>query len=86
MKLIVTIPAYNEEANISQVIAEVPRSIAGIDSVKVLVVDDGSSDDTVKVALAAGADYIIRHGRNRGLAAAFRTALREACLNPTRPT
>ena len=46
MKLIVTIPAYNEEANISQVIAEVPRSIAGIDSVKVLVVDDGSTDGT----------------------------------------
>lgn len=78
MKLIVTIPAYNEEANIGQVIREVPRGIAGIDSVKVLIVDDGSSDNTVNVALAAGADYVVRHGRNRGLAAAFRTALREA--------
>ncbi len=78
MKLIVTIPAYNEEANIGQVITEIPRSIAGIDSVKVLVVDDGSTDDTVQVALAAGADYVVRHGRNRGLAAAFRTSLREA--------
>ena len=78
MKLIVTIAAYNEEATIGQVIAEVPRLIVGIDSVEVLVVDDGSSDRTVEVALAAGADHVISHGRNRGLAAAFRTALREA--------
>ena len=78
MKLIVTIPAYNEEANIAEVIAEVPRSIIGIASVEVLVVDDGSTDGTVEVARAAGADYVISHGRNQGLAAAFRTALREA--------
>ncbi|MCH8901453.1 MAG: glycosyltransferase family 2 protein, partial [Chloroflexi bacterium] len=78
MKLIVTIPAYNEEANIAEVIAEVPRSIVGIASVEVLVVDDGSTDGTVEVARAAGADYVVSHGRNQGLAAAFRTALREA--------
>ena len=78
MKLIVTIAAYNEEATIGQVIAEVPRYIVGVDAVEVLVVDDGSSDRTVEVALAAGADHVISHGRNRGLAAAFRTALREA--------
>ena len=78
MKLIVTIPAYNEEANIAEVIAEVPRFIAGIASVEVLVVDDGSTDGTVEVAKAAGADYVVSHGRNQGLAAAFRTALREA--------
>lgn len=78
VKLIVTIPAYNEEANIGQVIAEVPRSIVGVKAVEVLVVDDGSEDGTAEAALAAGADYVISHGRNQGLAAAFRTALREA--------
>ncbi len=78
MKLIVTIPAYNEEANIAEVIAEVPRSIVGIASVEVLVVDDGSTDGTAEVARAAGADDVVSHGRNQGLAAAFRTALREA--------
>lgn len=78
MRLIVTIPAYNEERHIGEVIAEVPRAIAGVSSVEVLVVDDGSTDRTVEVALAAGAEHVVSHGRNRGLAAAFRTALREA--------
>ncbi len=78
MKLIVTIPAYNEAANIADVIAEVPRAIVGVDAVEVLVVDDGSTDGTVETALAAGADHVVRLGRNRGLATAFRTAMREA--------
>ena len=78
MKLIVTIPAYNEQANIAEVIDEVPRAIVGVNSVEVLVVDDGSKDGTVETSLAAGADHVVSHGRNKGLAAAFKTALREA--------
>lgn len=78
VKLIVTIPAYNEEATIGDVIAEVPRSIIGVTAVEVLVVDDGSEDGTAEAASAAGADYVVSHKRNQGLAAAFRTALREA--------
>jgi glycosyltransferase involved in cell wall biosynthesis len=77
-KLIVTIPAFNEEASIAHVIAEVPRYIVGIERVEVLVLDDGSKDRTVEVALAAGADHVVCHGRNRGLAAAFKSALQEA--------
>ena len=78
MKLIVTIPAYNEEATIGQVVREIPRAIVGLRQVEVLVLDDGSTDRTAGVALAAGADYVVRHPRNRGLAAAFRSALQEA--------
>jgi glycosyltransferase involved in cell wall biosynthesis len=78
MKLIVTIPAYNEAATIAGVIREVPRRIPGIDAVEVLVIDDGSTDETVEVALAAGADHVLSNGANRGLAATFRTALQEA--------
>ncbi len=78
LKLIVTIPAVNEESTIGEVIREVPRAIAGFHRVEVLVVDDGSSDRTVAAAREAGADYIVSNGRNRGLAYTFRRALNEA--------
>jgi glycosyltransferase involved in cell wall biosynthesis len=75
MRLVVQIPCYNEQDTIAMVIADIPRSIAGITDVLVVIVDDGSSDQTVAVAVAAGADYVARHVRNRGLAAAFQTGL-----------
>jgi len=78
MKLIVTIPAYNEEKTIDKVIKEIPRQINGIETIEVLVVNDGSTDNTVKVAKEAGADHIITLKENRGLAFAFRTGLEEA--------
>jgi len=80
MKLIVTIPAYNEENTINKVIRETPRQIYGIDSVEVLVINDGSKDNTVKVAKDAGADHIINQNENQGLAFAFRTGLEEALI------
>lgn len=79
MKLIIQIPAYNEEATIAKVVRDVPRSIAGIDQVEVLVINDGSADQTVDCALAAGADHIVSLPYNRGLAFAFQAGL-DACL------
>jgi glycosyltransferase involved in cell wall biosynthesis len=78
MKLIVTIPALDEAATIGAVIREIPRDIEGIDAVEVLVLDDGSRDETVREALRAGADYVISNPVNRGLAATFKAALHEA--------
>jgi len=75
MRLIVTIPAYNEEKNIGNVIREIPRNIDGVDEVKVLVVNDGSTDSTVESAIKSGADVVISFPSNRGLAVAFKEAI-----------
>lgn len=75
MKLIVTIPALNEEGNISDVIKEIPRQINGLEKVEVLVLNDGSSDRTVEVARQAGADYVISHIKKKGLAKTFSDAM-----------
>jgi len=75
MKLIVQIPALNEAETIAAVIADIPRSIPGVQRVEVLIIDDGSSDDTVAVALRAGADHVVRHTANKGLATAYQTGI-----------
>ncbi|MBO8183471.1 MAG: glycosyltransferase family 2 protein [Archaeoglobus sp.] len=72
------IPAYNEENTIGDVIREIPREVEGFDDVKVLVVNDGSTDNTVEVAKRAGADYIVSHKKNLGLGNAFKTGLENA--------
>ena len=75
MKLIVQIPAFNEEEHIAAVIHQIPRNIPDISTVEVLVIDDGSTDQTAVAAYEAGADHVISLHRNRGLAAAFQIGL-----------
>ena len=75
MKLIVQIPAFNEEEHIAAVIHQIPRNIPDVCSVEVLVIDDGSTDQTADAAYEAGADHVISLHRNRGLAAAFQIGL-----------
>ena len=77
-KLVVVIPALNEAATIGAVVSSIPRRIAQIRDVEVIVVDDGSSDATTSVARAAGADRIERHRGNRGLVESFRTGINAA--------
>jgi len=78
MKLVVLIPAYNEEENIEKVILSIPRKVSGIDKVEVLVIDDGSSDKTVEYALNGGANKVVSHKSNIGVGAAFMTGIRNA--------
>ncbi len=79
MKLIIQIPCFNEAETLPATLADLPRAIDGVDEVEVLIVDDGSTDDTAEVALAHGADHVVRFGQNKGLAAAFSKGL-DACL------
>ena len=80
MKLIVQIPCYNEEDTIAQTIADIPRNILGIDTVEVLIISDGCTDNTIEAALAAGAEHTISFKSNQGLARAFSAGL-DACLS-----
>ena len=75
--MLVAVPALDEEATITEVVKGIPDSVDGVDSIDILVIDDGSSDRTAELAIAAGAE-VIGHGRNLGLGDAFRSALEHA--------
>jgi len=79
VKLIIQIPCYNEAGTLAIALAALPRKVPGFDTVEWLIIDDGSTDDTVAVARANGVDHVIRHTRNQGLARGFMTGL-DACL------
>jgi glycosyltransferase involved in cell wall biosynthesis len=78
MKLIIQIPCFNEEATLPATLADLPREVAGFDTVEWLVIDDGSTDRTAAVAEEHGVDHVVSHVRNRGLAAAYLTGLNAA--------
>lgn len=81
MKLIIQIPCYNEAQVLSVTLADLPLRIEGIDCIETLVIDDGSSDDTVAVAEAHEVDHIVRHPQNLGLAKAFQSGLDASLLH-----
>jgi glycosyltransferase involved in cell wall biosynthesis len=80
LRLLVVIPALDEERTVSSVIRGVPRQIDGVTEVEVLVVDDGSSDGTAAEAERADA-RVISHAERLGVGAAFASGIRYAVDN-----
>ena len=78
MKVIVQIPCLNEEKTLPLVLKDIPKKIKGVDSIEVLIIDDGCTDNTVAVAKKLGVKYVVRHSKKQGLARAFHDGTLEA--------
>jgi glycosyltransferase involved in cell wall biosynthesis len=74
-KLIIQIPCRNEEATLGLTLNVLPRSLPGVNIVERLIVDDGSTDQTIQVARAHGVDHVVALPRHQGLAKAFMAGL-----------
>jgi glycosyltransferase involved in cell wall biosynthesis len=75
MKLIIQIPCFNEAEQLPQTLADLPRQVDGFDVVEWLIVDDGSSDETIAVARDHGVDHLVRLTNNKGLATGFQAGV-----------
>lgn len=78
MKLVIQIPCYNEEKSLPVVLRDLPKHIDGIDEIAVLIINDGSTDNTVEVAKDCGVDEILSFTKNLGLAKAFVAGLNKS--------
>lgn len=78
MKLIIQIPCYNEAETLAGTVRQIPRLIAGLDRVEILVINDGSQDNTVDVAWDCGVDHVVNLPHHAGLATAYAAGL-DAC-------
>jgi glycosyltransferase involved in cell wall biosynthesis len=79
VKLIIQMPCFNEAGTLAIALAALPRHVKGFDKVEWLIIDDGSTDNTVEVAKECGVDHIVQHMGNKGLAVAFMTGI-DNCL------
>ena len=79
MKVVIQIPCLNEAETLPTTLADLPRKLPGVDQVEWLIIDDGSTDDTVNVAKKHGVDHVVSLPYNQGLARAYMAGL-EASL------
>lgn len=79
MKVIIQVPCYNEEKTLGITLDALPRTLQGVRAVEWLIIDDGSTDETVAVATRHGVDHVVVNRTNRGLAHAFLRGL-DACI------
>ncbi len=75
MKLIIQIPCFNEENVLPATLGDLPRELEGFDTVEWLIIDDGSTDGTVRVARECGVDHVVGFNTNKGLAVAFQAGI-----------
>lgn len=78
MKLVIQIPCLNEEESLPITLSALPKHIDGIDEIKVLIVNDGSTDRTIEVAKKHGISDFVNFTHNKGLAKAFSAGLNKA--------
>lgn len=71
MKVFIQIPCLNEKDTLPLVLKSMPKTIPGVDSVELLIIDDGCTDDTVAIAKKLGVKHIVHHASNQGLARSF---------------
>ncbi len=79
MKLIIQIPCLNEAETLEIALNDLPKHIDGIDEIEYLIINDGSTDNTVEVARNWGVNYVVTFTRNKGLAKGFMAGI-DACL------
>lgn len=79
MKLIIQIPCYNEAETLEIALNDLPKTLEGIDEIEYLIINDGSQDDTVRVAKEWGVHHIVSFKQNKGLAKGFMAGL-DGCL------
>lgn len=78
MKLVVQIPCLNEAETLPLVLASIPKKVSGISEIVVVIIDDGSTDDTVAVARSYGVTHFVSHTRNQGLGRSFHDGIQYA--------
>src|SRR5258708_7041101 len=78
MKLVVQIPCLNEAGTIAEVLTSIPHHIQGVDEVEILLIDDGSTDDSVKLARQHGVKHFVHHTRTQGLGRSFHDGIQKA--------